>query len=52
MLQLGSLAGGGEQADPTTDRREIKITQKYFFPNTYLAENSKPPQFWVKEINY
>lgn len=52
MLQLGSLAVGGKQANPTTERREIKILQKYFFPNAYLAENSKPPQFWVKQINY
>lgn len=30
MLQLGSLAGGGEQVDPTTKRGEIKITESIF----------------------
>lgn len=33
-------------------REERQKSQRVFFPNAYLAENSKPPQFWVKQINY
>lgn len=32
--------------------REIKTPKKCLFPNANLAENSKIPQFWVKQINY
>lgn len=61
-MQAGSLAEGREKAAPVTERREVSpqrghlfptglTPQKYLFPNAYLAENSKPPQFWVKQIN-
>lgn len=44
--------GWGWRTSWSNHRKQIKITQQCFFPNTYLAENSKAPQFWVKQINY
>lgn len=44
--------GGWRTSQSNHRERRDENHKEVFFPNTYLAENSNPPQFWVKQLNY